>query len=233
MQPDAVAHPFGPDVVPVSPGGRAPPGKYPWAHHFGSPGVQTYAARFGMWVFLSTEILLFAGLFISYAAYRYFYPQTFALCSRHLDLSYGTINTLVLITSSFTVALAIHYVRSGKNRVAVGMLLFTLLCAAVFLVIKYLEYQHKFEQGTLPGKYYTFEGIKTQGAHIFFALYFLTTGLHAIHVVVGMSLLTWVLYHLVRGRFSPIYYTPVELGGLYWHLVDLVWIFLYPLLYLI
>ncbi|MBX5480502.1 MAG: cytochrome c oxidase subunit 3 family protein [Myxococcaceae bacterium] len=233
MQPDANASPFGPNYVPVAPGGRAPGGKYPWATHFGTPNVQTYAARFGMWLFLSTEVLLFAGLFVSYAVYRYLYPQTFALCSRHLDLSLGTINTLVLITSSLTVALAIHFVRTGKNGMATGMLIVTLLCACAFLVIKYFEYHHKFEQGTLPGRFYTYSGIQTEGAPMFFALYFLTTGLHALHVVVGMSVLTWVTYHVVKGRFSPVYYTPVELGGLYWHLVDLVWIFLYPLLYLI
>lgn len=233
MQPEAHAHNFGPNVVPVSPGGRAPEGKYPWAHHFGSPGVQTYAARFGMWLFLSTEVLLFAGLFVAYAAYRYLYPQTFALCSRHLDLAAGTTNTIILITSSLTVALAIHYVRINKPKISAGLLIFTLLCAVAFLVIKYFEYHHKFEQGTLPGKYYTFEGIKGEGAPIYFALYFLTTGLHALHVMIGMSVLGWVTYHTIRGRFSAVYYTPVELGGLYWHLVDLVWIFLYPLLYLI
>ena len=139
MQPDSHASAFGPNYVPVNPGGRAPPGKYPWAHHFGSPNVQTYAARFGMWLFLSTEVLLFAGLFIAYSCYRYLYPQTFALCSRHLDLTMGTINTIVLISSSLTVALAIHFVRSGKNKIAVGLMIFTLLCACAFLFIKYLE----------------------------------------------------------------------------------------------
>src|SRR6476469_3240070 len=140
MQPDSHGTPaasaFGPDYVIVAPGQRATGGRYPWASHFGSPNVQTYAARFGMWLFLSTEVLLFAGLFIAYSCYRYLYPQTFALCSRHLNLSMGTINTTVLITSSLTVALAIHFVRTGKNRMAIGMLIFTLLCACAFLVIK-------------------------------------------------------------------------------------------------
>lgn len=226
-------HSFGPDVVPVPPGGMAPGGKYPWATHFGSPKVQTYAARFGMWLFLSTEVLLFAGLFLAYAVYRYMYPQTFALASRHLDLTMGTINTVVLITSSLTVALSIHFVRVGKNRAALSMLVITLLCAVGFLVIKYFEYAHKFHEGTLPGKYYTYEGLQTEGAPMFFAVYFLATALHALHVIIGMSVLAWVTYWVAKGRFSPAYYTPVELGGLYWHLVDLVWIFLYPLLYLI
>lgn len=234
MQPDAHATPdFGPDVVVTVPGGAVPPGKYPLASHFSAPGVQTYAARFGMWLFLSTEVLLFAGLFVAYAVYRYLYPVSFAAASRHLDLTMGTINTVVLITSSLTVALAIHYVRNGKNKIAIGMLVFTLLCAVGFLVIKYFEYSHKFHEGTLPGRFYTYEGLKTAGAPMYFAIYFLSTGLHALHVVIGMCVLAWVLYWTIKGRFSRHYYTPVELGGLYWHLVDLVWIFLFPLLYLI
>lgn len=234
MQPDAHATAaIDSDVVVTVPGGRVPPGKYPLASHFASPGVQTYAARFGMWLFLSTEVLLFAGLFVSYGVYRYLYPVSFAAASRHLNLGLGTVNTIVLITSSLTVALAIHFVRTGKNRIAIGMLVFTLLCALTFLVIKYFEYAHKFEQGTLPGRFYTYEGLKTAGAPMYFAIYFLSTGLHALHVIIGMGVLTWVLYWTIKGRFSAAYYTPVELGGLYWHLVDLVWIFLFPLLYLI
>jgi cytochrome c oxidase subunit 3 len=209
------------------------PGDYPLAGHFGSPRVQTYAARFGMWLFLATEVLLFAGLFLAYSVYRYIYPQTFALASRHLDLTLGTVNTLVLITSSLTVALAIHFVRVGLNRTALLMLGATILFALAFLVIKYFEYSHKFHEGTLPGRFYTYEGLRTEGAPMFFSVYFLATGLHGFHVVVGMCVLLWVAFHVARGRFSPRYYTPVELGGLYWHLVDLIWIFLYPLLYLI
>jgi cytochrome c oxidase subunit III len=222
MRPEAHAH-----------GVAVAPGEYPLAAHFGSPRVQTYAARFGMWLFLATEVLLFAGLFIGYAVYRYIYPQTFALASRHLDLTMGTVNTVVLITSSLTVALAIHFVRVGSNRTALWLVLATIGFALVFLVIKYFEYSHKFHEGTLPGRFYRFEGLQTEGAPLFFSIYFLTTGLHAFHVIIGMSVLTWVGFHLARGRFSPRYYTPVELGGLYWHLVDLIWIFLYPLLYLI
>jgi cytochrome c oxidase subunit 3 len=223
MQPSSHAH-----------GAQA--GEYPLAHHFGSPAVQTYAARFGMWLFLATEVLLFAGLFISYSVYRYIYPQSFALASRHLDLNMGTINTVVLISSSLTAALAIHYVRVAKPKIAVGMLVITLLCACGFLVIKYFEYRHKFEVGTLPGKYYTNTELSAHdhpGVPMYFAIYFLSTGLHALHVIIGMCVLTWVMVQTIKGRFSPVYYTPVELGGLYWHLVDLVWIFLFPLLYLI
>ena len=227
MRPEAHAAPGHAHVVVVQ------PGDYPLAAHFGSPRVQTYAARFGMWLFLATEVLLFAGLFLAYAVYRYIYPQTFALASRHLDLTLGTVNTLVLITSSLTVALAIHFVRVGLNRTALLMLGATILFALAFLVIKYFEYSHKFHEGTLPGRFYTYEGLRTEGAPMFFSVYFLATGLHGFHVLVGMCVLLWVAFHVARGRFSPRYYTPVELGGLYWHLVDLIWIFLYPLLYLI
>ncbi len=220
-------------MQPSTHGHAATAGEYPLAHHFGSPAVQTYAARFGMWIFLATEILLFAGLFAAYAFYRYLFPQTFALASRHLDLTMGTINTIVLITSSLTAALAIHFIRVGKPKLTVGMLAFTLMCAVAFLVIKYFEYKHKFEIGTLPGKFYTYEGLKTEGAPMFYAVYFAATGLHGIHVIIGMGVLTTVMIHTIKGRFSPVYYTPVELGGLLWHLIDLVWIFLYPLLYLI
>ena len=207
---------------------------YPLAHHFGTPAVQTYAARFGMWLFLSTEVLLFAGLFLAYAVYRWMFPETWYLASHNLlDIRMGGINTVVLISSSLSVALAIHYVRVGKNNIAIGMLIFTLLCAVGFLVIKYFEYRHKFHEGMLPGPHYTYEGLQTPGAPMFFSVYFLATGLHAIHVIIGMGVLTWVTILTIKGRFSPVYYTPLELGGLYWHLVDLVWIFLFPLLYLV
>lgn len=221
MQPEAHAH------------AEVAPGAYPLAHHFPTPAVQTYAARFGMWLFLSTEVLLFAGLFIAYTVYRFLYPTTWALASRHLDLSLGTINTVVLISSSLTVALAIHFVRVNKKNLAVLMLLLSVAAALAFLGIKSIEYGHKFAEGALPGKFYHYEEIQTAGAPMFYAVYFLATGLHAFHVIIGMSVLLWVTWHTARGRFSSEYYTPVELGGLYWHLVDLIWIFLYPLLYLV
>src|SRR5919197_4725483 len=154
MRPEVYGTPAYAHVVTVG------PGDYPLAAHFGSPRVQTYAARFGMWLFLATEVLLFAGLFIAYSVYRYIYPQTFALASRHLNLTLGTINTLVLITSSLTVALAIYFVRTGSNRTALLCLAATIAFALTFLVIKYFEYSHKFEEGTLPGRFYTLEGLR-------------------------------------------------------------------------
>jgi cytochrome c oxidase subunit III len=214
-------------------GNALAPGQYPLAHHFSSPHVQTHAARFGMWLFLSTEVLLFAGLFLAYALYRFLFPETFAAASRHLDLTLGTVNTVVLITSSFTVAMSIHYVRVNKQKLAALMLALSILAGFIFLGVKAVEYAHKFHEGALPGKYYAYAALPTDGGPIFFTVYFLATGLHALHVVIGMSVLGWALFHTMRGRFSSEYYHPVELSGLYWHLVDLVWIFLYPLLYLI
>lgn len=204
------------------------------AHHFDSMETQNHASRLGMWLFLGTEVLLFAGLFLGYSVYRHFYPHTFREASRHLNLVMGTINTIVLISSSFTVAMAYYSVKKGRNKAAAALLAFTILCALTFLCIKAFEYHHKFEEGALPGKWFHFQEMEGMpGANMFFTVYFLSTGLHAFHVIVGMAILIWVLRRLLRGDFNPTYYIPVELGGLYWHLVDLVWIFLFPLLYLI
>jgi cytochrome c oxidase subunit 3 len=203
------------------------------AHHFSSLERQNEAMRLGMWLFLATEILLFAGLFTGYAVYRFEFPLAFAECSRHLEIPLGTVNTLVLITSSLTVALAIHYARTDRQQAAAICLVLTLLFALAFLGIKAVEYSAHFHEKSLPGKYYAFEAVKLPGAAMFFTLYFLMTGLHGLHVVAGMSVLSWLLFRTLQGRYSSRYYTGLELGGLYWHLVDLIWIFLYPLLYLI
>jgi cytochrome c oxidase subunit 3 len=202
-------------------------------HHFSSLERQNEAMRLGMWLFLATEILLFAGLFCGYAVYRFEFPLAFKECSRHLNIAAGTINTIVLITSSFTVALAIHFARTDKRRAAVVCLVITLLFALAFLGIKAIEYTEHFHEHALPGKYYAFEAVKIPGAAMFYTLYFLMTGLHGLHVVAGMTVLSYILWRMLQGRYSSRYYTGVELGGLYWHLVDLIWIFLYPLLYLI
>jgi len=203
------------------------------AHHFSSLERQNEAMRLGMWLFLATEILLFAGLFTGYAVYRFQFPLAFAECSRHLEIALGTLNTIVLITSSFTVALAIHFARTDRRRAAVICLVLTIGFALAFLGIKAVEYTAHFHERSLPGKYYAFEGVKILGAAMFFTMYFLMTGLHGVHVIAGMSVLSWLLWRTLQGRYSSRYYTGLEMGGLYWHLVDLVWIFLYPLLYLI
>jgi cytochrome c oxidase subunit III len=207
----------------------------PWylAHHFDTLQIQNHAVRLGMWLFLATEVLLFAGLFVAYTVYRYLYHDAFKMGSGSLDLVMGTFNTVVLITSSFTVAWAYHAIKEDKKKLAERLLAFTVVCALVFLVVKYFEYHHKFEVGTLPGKWYANTTMTEPGMNLFFSVYFLTTGLHALHVVIGMSVLIWVMLRIRKGKYGSVHYVPVELGALYWHLVDLVWIFLFPLLYLI
>jgi cytochrome c oxidase subunit 3 len=208
---------------------------HPWylAHHFDNLQIQNHAVKLGMWLFLGTEVLLFAGLFLGYTVYRWLYHDAFRAASHHLDLTMGTFNTVVLITSSLTAAWAYHAIKHDQKKRCAQLLAFTIFCACIFLVVKYFEYKHKFEVGTLPGKWYTNTELTEPGVPIFFAVYFLTTGLHAFHVIVGMTVLGWVLWRVQKGKYDSVHNVPVELGALYWHLVDLVWIFLFPLLYLI
>jgi len=150
-----------------------------------------------------------------------------------LDVTMGTINTVALITSSLTVALAIYSIQNNRQKDTVRYLTITILLAVVFLVIKYFEYAHKIHLGQLPGKFYTYGGIEEANPHLFFSMYFIMTGLHGIHVLGGIAVISWVIVRTKRGEFSSDYYTPVEMVGLFWHLVDMIWIFLFPLLYLI
>lgn len=203
------------------------------AHHFDTQAQQEGAIRLGMWLFLGTEVLLFAGLFLGYTVYRYFYHPAFHEASKSLDVVWGATNTVILITSSLSVALAYNAIKQAKAKLAAGLTVFTILCAIAFLAIKAIEYKAKFDHGSLPGKWYHNEHITAAGANLYFTIYFLATGLHAFHVIVGASVLAWVLMGILKGKYGPKNYVAVELGGLYWHLVDLVWIFLFPLLYLI
>lgn len=221
------------------------------AHHFDTPAQQFDAAKLGMWVFIVTEILMFGGLFVAYGVFKQAEPEIFHLAHRELNKTLGGVNTVVLLFSSLTAALAVRSSQLGKKNETSLWLVITLLCAAGFLVVKYFEYTHKLHEGLLPGNCFGYEWCQRseenpqahlvahtvqhlpQRAHMYFALYFMMTGLHAIHIVVGMSVLTWVLIRNQRGDFSPEYFTPVEIGALYWHLVDLVWIYLFPLLYLV
>jgi cytochrome c oxidase subunit 3 len=203
------------------------------AHHFPDLETQAHAARLGMWLFLATEILLFSGLFTAYALYRMLFPSAFAGASRLIDTRLGALNTLVLITSSLTVALAYHFSQRRRGKVAGALLLATIALAGVFLVVKTFEYSHHIGAGHLPGRFYRYAALDVPGAPMFFTVYFLMTGLHGIHVVAGMGVLTWLAVGAWRGSYGGEYTTPLELGGMYWHLVDLVWIFLFPLLYLI
>ena len=211
--------------------------KHHVAHHFYDRKQENASAKMGIWLFLVTEVLLFSGLFVAYTVIKALNPEMWKEASATLNTTLGAVNTVVLIASSLTVALAVRAAQTNqqgeKNKQIAGLLFVTILLAGTFLVVKYFEYSHKIHEGMLPGTYYSFDGIAANNAHLFFGVYFLMTGLHGIHVVLGMGLLTWVMIRSMKGHFYKDYYTPVEVGGLYWHLVDLIWIYLFPLLYLV
>jgi len=247
------------------------------AHHFDDAAQQRDAASLGMWVFLVTEVMFFGGLFTAYVVYRAAFPDAFAHASHHLNILLGTINTGVLIGSSLTMALAVHASQLGKRSTLVTFLLLTMTLGGVFLGIKAVEYADKFHHHLVPGLHFAFAGSDAHQAQIFFSLYFAMTGLHALHMVIGLGflavkayeysgeiahgftpsagpfwsfyygltglhalhmvigigLLSWLIARARRGDFTARYNTPVEMVGLYWHFVDIVWIFLFPLLYLL
>jgi len=192
---------------------------------------QLEASILGMWIFLVTEIMFFGGLFMAYIVYRTAYPDARAAGSNHLNVLMGGINTLVLICSSVTMALAVRCAQIGSRRGQVVNLILTILFGTVFLVVKYFEYAEKFEHHLVPGPH--FDPALPAQQQIFFALYFIMTGIHAAHMVVGIVLMLIILGMAWKGRFGPDYYGPIEVSGLYWHFVDIVWIFLFPLLYLL
>ncbi|HST78090.1 MAG TPA: cytochrome c oxidase subunit 3 family protein [Verrucomicrobiae bacterium] len=239
-------------------------------HQFDSMAQQKAASTFGMWVFLLTEIMMFGGLFASYLIYRIKYYPAFVAGSTSISVSWGFTNTLVLIASSLTMAMAVWAAQKGKRNYQVWFIIGTMILGSVFLGIKGKEYYDKWDECHIPGHVIgkgfnavggcsvhnpglgnIAEEIQTHAresgttvpeasaiqtaeqTQIFFSFYFLMTGLHAFHMIIGMGLMTWLLIRARRGEFGPAYYTPVELGGLYWHFVDIVWIYLFPLLYLI
>jgi len=202
-------------------------------HQFETMGQQKEAAVLGMWAFLLTEILFFGGLFLVYTIYRSWYPGAFAASSHHLDIPLGTINTAVLIGSSLTMALAVRSAQTNSRRGIMVFIVLTMVLGSVFLGIKGVEYMHKFEEHLIPGPAFQFEAAFARPAQIFFSLYFIMTGLHALHMIIGMGLMIWMLIWAYNGTIADGYYSPVEIVGLYWHFVDIVWIFLFPLLYLI
>jgi cytochrome c oxidase subunit 3 len=203
------------------------------AHQFDDLGQQKEAATLGMWVFLVTEVLFFGGLFAAYSIYRAWYPDAFAAASHHLDLTLGAINTVVLITSSLTMALSVHAAETADRRRLMLFLALTFMLGAVFLGIKGVEYYHKFEDHHVPGPSFQFEAEYFRQAQIFLSLYFVMTGLHAVHMIIGLGVLAWMLVWVWNGTITREYASPIEISGLYWHFVDIVWIFLFPLLYLI
>jgi cytochrome c oxidase subunit III len=202
-------------------------------HHFQTLDQQHEAATLGMWVFLVTEVMFFGGLLMAYLLYRVWYPVAWAEGSLELDIYLGGFNTVVLIGSSLTMALAVRSAQVGAPRATVNWLLITMVLGLTFLVVKFFEYKHKWDLNHIPGPNFVMEGPHAQQVEIFTSLYFGLTGLHALHMVVGVSILSVIAWMAHRRRFSPEWYTPVEISGLYWHFVDIVWIFLFPLLYLV
>jgi cytochrome c oxidase subunit 3 len=194
---------------------------------------QGHAARLGMWTFLASEMLLFAGLFALYATYRAVYRADFHAAAGEMSLLLGTANTYVLITSSLSVALAVWAARAGRPGLVVAMLGVTILFGLAFLVLKGVEYSAHFARGIYPGQAYASLELPQSGAKIFFTLYYFMTGLHALHVIAGLGVLVWCLRRALRAAFTAEHHTGLELGAMYWHLVDLIWIFLWPLLYLV
>lgn len=199
---------------------------------YAEPRARAHALHLGMWVFLGSETLLFAGLFALYAAYRGAYPADFAAAVHHNNAVIGTANTAILIVSSFFVAWAIHAIRLGRRRLSLAALAAAMTLGAAFLALKSAEYSEHLAEGIAPGVHYSAAVLPSDGAQIFFTLYYAMTGLHALHVIAGISLLGWLAVRVARRRVTAERHTELELGGLYWHLVDVVWIFLWPLLYL-
>ena len=202
-------------------------------HQFDNVEQQKDASTFGMWVFLVTEILFFGGMFCCYTVYRSMYPSAFGHASNHLDVILGAVSTAVLICSSFTMACAVNSSANGAKNALAGFLWVTILFAAAFLVIEMSEWRMLYKEGLMPGFNFTYRDIDPAHVQLFFCMYFAMTGLHASHVTIGIGLLAVMAYRASRGVFTPQYYTPIEIIGLYWHFVDLVWIFLFPLYYLI
>lgn len=217
------------------------------AHHFDTPVQQFESAKLGMWLFLAQEVLFFSGLFVAYGVFRLNYPEAFEAGSAQLNKYIGGFNTCVLLVSSFTAAMAVRSAQLGDRKQTSMHLIITIVCAFGFLVIKYFEYGAKFDHGLLPGTHWhphmdhVVSWIDGQDhvtelpakTHVFFGIYFVLTGLHGLHVAIGIGVLAWILMRNLRGDFSAQYWTPVDIAALYWHLVDLVWIYLFPLLYLI
>lgn len=205
---------------------------------------QREAGNIGMWVFLVTEIMFFGGMFLAYTLYRSSYPMAFASASNHLSLPLGAVNTVVLIFSSFTMALAVYSTQIGNRRNQVICLALTILLGLTFLGIKAVEYRDKYHDSLIPGhlipgrtfspsSVHLLEGAAKENVEMFYWIYFAMTGMHAVHMIIGVGLLSVILYFSARGRYDPEYHNPVEISGLYWHFVDIVWIFLFPLLYLL
>jgi len=202
-------------------------------HQFDDAEQQYEASTLGMWVFIVNEVMFFGAMFCVYAVYRVVHPGVFEHASHHLNITLGLINTTILITSSLTMALAVHGAQLGNRRQLLGCLLLTMILGAAFLGIKGFEYSHKYSEGLVPGLNWTYGGPHATESQLFFSLYFALTGFHALHMIIGLGILGALFAVGAKGMFGRDYHTPVEISGLYWHFVDIVWIFLFPLLYLL
>ena len=223
-------------------------------HHFENMEQQREAGTLGMWIFLVTEIMFFGGMFLAYTLYRSTYTDAFATASNHLDITLGAVNTGVLILSSFTMAMSVYFTQVGKSRPQVVCLILTLVLGLTFLGIKAVEYKAKYDDQLIPGhlipsqpfdpkvaehgdtdhhKLHLVGNATVRQVELFYWIYFAMTGMHALHMIIGAGLLTFLIIFSLKGRFGPEYHSPVEVIGLYWHFVDIVWIFLFPLLYLL
>ncbi|KAB8030999.1 cytochrome c oxidase subunit 3 family protein [Fluviispira multicolorata] len=205
------------------------------AHHFKSMSQQTAAGKLGMWIFMAQELLFFSGLFCAYGFMRFMYPDMVTQGQSSMDWRLGGINSVILLVSSLTMSLCVRSARSNNKAGTVKFLVATMICGLLFLVIKGSEWGMHFHEGYFPGKFFNpvaHAEIQDPLAHIFFGLYYVMTGMHGLHIVVGLGLMTWMLVRANRGEFSSENYVSLENTSLFWHLVDIVWIFLYPLLYL-
>ena len=209
------------------------------AHHFETYDQQRESSSLGMWLFLVTEIMFFGGMFLVYTLYRGQNPTAFAAGSHELDIKLGVINTAILIGSSLTMALAVRAGQLGKSKAIVGFLVATIVLGGAFLGIKSVEYSHKFHEHVVPGENFAFTGegkfvgVDEGGVEMFFSIYFAMTGTHALHMVIGIVIMLFMLLPAWRGKWDENNHNFVEGFGLYWHFVDIVWIFLFPLLYLL
>jgi cytochrome c oxidase subunit 3 len=217
------------------------------AHQFDSMEQQKESSTLGMWLFLVTEIMFFGGLFTAYVIYRNMYPDAFAAASSTLNVKWGTLNTAVLIGSSLTMVLAIWAAQANRPKWIARWLLITMGLGTVFLGVKAIEYTDKFREHHVPGESFNFvledsrelselaakDPLYQKHTQIFFSLYFIMTGLHATHMIIGLGILAVLVFFSNRGKFDPEYFNPLEMTGLYWHFVDIIWIFLFPLLYLL
>lgn len=203
------------------------------SHHFSSMSAEHEAGKQGTWLFMATEIMMFGGLFVGYFVYRGLFPEVWVEGGALLDWKLGALNTIVLLISSFTMAQAVTETMKGNNKKAFKLVVVTTLCAFAFMVVKYFEYSHKMHVGLFPGfGMWSYEG-NAENLKLFFAFYFMMTGLHGFHILIGIGLMFWLMKRLKNNEFNEKYYTAVEGVGLYWHIVDIIWIYLFPLMYLI